>query len=382
MRAGTGIILSVLSFSVLAAVIPNYDSHGILLVRRAVNPDPMDLLWKRNNGEQAGPGPSSSGAGASTETGAGIGESNPNSSSINSGLSKMDRLRDFSERVRMRFMKNRDPRKQQYILKSEERSLQNAAKKLAEATNGISKDQFVIEVVKLLRTALDGARSSLKLYETKLITLFSLSISKGKNRKSLAKKMVKIQNNGKKYTNQHLKAITHAINGIIKHPQRVMAEMDKITGSAARISTMLGGLYSSDYKTLISKVGSTGNEENIKETENYLSEIEGHRDGVLKVVKIIKGEITSGRVTFKGKNTSKFGAFKSGVQRRLGLKSSSSTGRVLTPEETGQQIPGQDTSNENTSNQGPPNQEESDQARARPIPPPRKSRASKEETWV
>ncbi|KAH9267738.1 hypothetical protein BASA83_009812 [Batrachochytrium salamandrivorans] len=360
MRAGTGIILSVLSFSVLAAVIPNYDSHGILLVRRAVNPDPMDLLWKRNNGEQAGPGPSSSGAGASTETGAGIGE----------------------KRVRMRFMKNRDPRKQQYILKSEERSLQNAAKKLAEATNGISKDQFVIEVVKLLRTALDGARSSLKLYETKLITLFSLSISKGKNRKSLAKKMVKIQNNGKKYTNQHLKAITHAINGIIKHPQRVMAEMDKITGSAARISTMLGGLYSSDYKTLISKVGSTGNEENIKETENYLSEIEGHRDGVLKVVKIIKGEITSGRVTFKGKNTSKFGAFKSGVQRRLGLKSSSSTGRVLTPEETGQQIPGQDTSNENTSNQGPPNQEESDQARARPIPPPRKSRASKEETWV
>ncbi|KAH6588981.1 hypothetical protein BASA50_010337 [Batrachochytrium salamandrivorans] len=286
----------------------------------------MDLLWKRNNEEQAGPGPSSSGAGASTEAGAGIGESNPNSSSINSGLSKMDRLRDFSERVH-------------------------------------------------------GARSSLKLYETKLITLFSLSISEGKNRKSLAKKMVKIQNNGKKYTNQHLKAITHAINGIIKHPQRVMAEMDQITRSAARISTMLGGLYSSDYKTLISKVGSTGNEENIKETENYLSEIESHRDGVLKVVKIIKGEITSGRVTFKGKNTSKFGAFKSGVQRRLGLKSSSSTGRVLSPEESCQQIPGQDTSNENTSNQGPPNQEESDQARARPIPPPRKSRASKEETW-
>ncbi|KAH6567323.1 hypothetical protein BASA62_006146 [Batrachochytrium salamandrivorans] len=382
MRVGTGVILSVLSSSALAAVIPNYDSHGILLVRRAVNPETRFVLVDKKDEKQTGPGPSSSEAGTSTEASAGIGENTSSASSINSGLSKMGRLREFAERVRMRFMKNHDPRKQKYILKSEERSLQNAAKKLAEATKGISKDQFVIEVVKLLRTALDGARSSLKLYETKPITLFSLSISESKNRRSLTKKITKIQNTAKKYTNQHLKAITHAINGIIKHPQRVMSEMDQITRSAARLSTMLGGLYSSDYKTLISKVGSTGNEENIKETENYIFEIDSHRDGVLKVVKIIKGEITSGRVTFKGKNTSKFGAFKSRVQRRLGIKSLSSTGRVLTPEETGQQIPGQDTSNENTSNQGPPNQEESDQARARPIPPPRKSRASKEETWV
>ncbi|KAH9251206.1 hypothetical protein BASA81_010901 [Batrachochytrium salamandrivorans] len=106
MKVGTGIILSVLSSSVLAAVIPNYDSHGILLARRTVNTDPMDLLWKRNNGEQTGTG-----------TGTGIGESNPNHSGDNSALSKMGRLRDFSERVRMRFMKNRDPRKQQYILR-------------------------------------------------------------------------------------------------------------------------------------------------------------------------------------------------------------------------------------------------------------------------
>ncbi|KAH6568275.1 hypothetical protein BSLG_007051 [Batrachochytrium salamandrivorans] len=149
---------------------------------------------------------------------------------------------------------------------------------------------------------------------------------------------------------------------------------------------MLGGLYSSDYKTLISKVGSTGNEENIKETENYIFEIDSHRDGVLKVVKIIKGEITSGRVTFKGKNTSKFGAFKSRVQRRLGIKSLSSTGRVLGPEESYQQISGEGPSDENTSNQGPPDQgtskqEPSDEDTSKPKPPgqgPSKQEESKQ----
>ncbi|KAH6592894.1 hypothetical protein BASA50_007732 [Batrachochytrium salamandrivorans] len=51
MRVDIGIILSVLSFSVLAKVIPNDDSHGPLLVRRAVGPDTTDLLWKRANGD-------------------------------------------------------------------------------------------------------------------------------------------------------------------------------------------------------------------------------------------------------------------------------------------------------------------------------------------
>ncbi|KAH9272593.1 hypothetical protein BASA83_005094 [Batrachochytrium salamandrivorans] len=109
MRADTGIILSVLSSSVLSAVIPSYDSHGILLARRAVNPENRAVLWKRADEDQEEPGPSSSRSGANAESGSSRSESNPNSSSINSGLSKMDRLREFSERVRMRFMKNQGP---------------------------------------------------------------------------------------------------------------------------------------------------------------------------------------------------------------------------------------------------------------------------------
>ncbi|KAH6574332.1 hypothetical protein BASA62_002479 [Batrachochytrium salamandrivorans] len=119
MRAGTGIILSVLSSSVLAAVIPSYDSHGILLARRAVNPETMSLLWKRADEEQTGPGPSSSGAGANTESGSSRSESNPNSSSINSGLSKMGRLREFFRESPYAFYEKPDPRKQQYILNSD-----------------------------------------------------------------------------------------------------------------------------------------------------------------------------------------------------------------------------------------------------------------------
>ncbi|KAH6594768.1 hypothetical protein BASA50_006443 [Batrachochytrium salamandrivorans] len=62
MRVGAGIILSVLSSSVLAAVIPNDDSHGILLVRRTVGLENKDVSWKRNNADEVRSVPSSSGS--------------------------------------------------------------------------------------------------------------------------------------------------------------------------------------------------------------------------------------------------------------------------------------------------------------------------------
>ncbi|KAH6592815.1 hypothetical protein BASA50_007866 [Batrachochytrium salamandrivorans] len=65
MRVGTGIILSVLSSSVLATVIPNDDDHGILLVRRTGSLENKDVLWKRADEEQMELGSSNSGAGAS-----------------------------------------------------------------------------------------------------------------------------------------------------------------------------------------------------------------------------------------------------------------------------------------------------------------------------
>ncbi|KAH9275334.1 hypothetical protein BASA83_002106 [Batrachochytrium salamandrivorans] len=84
MRVDTGIILSVLSFSVLAAVIPNYDDHGILLARRTVDPDTMDLLWKRADEDQEESEPSGSGADTSAGT---SGNSQPSKKGGTLGLS-------------------------------------------------------------------------------------------------------------------------------------------------------------------------------------------------------------------------------------------------------------------------------------------------------
>ncbi|KAH6599633.1 hypothetical protein BASA61_002515, partial [Batrachochytrium salamandrivorans] len=340
MRAGTGIILSVLSPSALAAVIPNYDSHGLLLARRAVNTDPMDLLWKRNNGEQTG-------------TGTGIGESNPNHSGDNSGSSKMGRLREFAKELRMSFMKNRDPRKHKYILEKDKKSLQNAAKKLAEVTEGENKDDFISRIDVLLRIELDSTRMTLENYENKTKIPFFLYIPKTSTQKSLTKAMVKIQNNGKKHTKKHLGAITHAINNIAKHPRNVINELEKITESASHMCKMLKDLYNGDYTALASKVNPTDNKKHIKKAKAYVSDMEDDWDSALEVVKIIKKMIISGGVTFKVRAPSKFANFKSGVQKRLGIKNKSSTGGVLSPEESDHQISGQDTSNQEEPKQGP-----------------------------
>ncbi|KAH6587812.1 hypothetical protein BASA50_011114 [Batrachochytrium salamandrivorans] len=124
MRVGIGIILSVLSCSVLAAVIPDYDSHGILLVRRAVNPDNRVVLWKRADEEQAEPGPSSSeaGAGASTET------------DINSKLDDLDQLRDYTRRLYKLFTKNWNGPGKKAIRWSDKKSIKATIKKVARVT--------------------------------------------------------------------------------------------------------------------------------------------------------------------------------------------------------------------------------------------------------
>ncbi|KAH9245579.1 hypothetical protein BASA81_016915 [Batrachochytrium salamandrivorans] len=402
MRVGTGIILSVLSSSVLAAAIPNYGDHVSLLVRRTGSLANKDVSWSKSDGEQVKFVPSNSGAGASTESGTSIGESNPNSSSINSGLSKMGRFREFIEKLSMPFRKNQDPRKQQYILNSDKKIIQNAAKKLYQVTEGVSERQFVVEVGKFLRTSLESARPNFELYDSKVKTPFLLSISEGKNQRLSHKEMVKIQNTAKKVAKKHLVDVTSAINGITKHPQNVMAELDKITGSISLMFGTLKNLYDREYTALASKVGRTGNEENIKVAENYMSHMKGHQDSALETVRIIKGEITKGRVTFKGKTQSRFGAFKSGVKKRLGLKGKSSTDVTPNSEESGQQISGERPSDENTSNQeeskqgpsdgdtsgqgessqGPPGQGPSNQAGARPIPAPRKSEFNRQDLVV
>ncbi|KAH9270214.1 hypothetical protein BASA83_007737 [Batrachochytrium salamandrivorans] len=269
MRVGVGVILSVLSSSVLAAVIPNYDDHGLSLVRRTVNTDTRFVLWKRAGEEQAEPGPSSSGAGASTEASTSVGGSSLGYSSDNRGVSKLGGLRAFFKKLYMK-------------LKME---------------------------------------------------------------------------------------VTHAITAITKRPQDVVTEIEKIAESISRMVREITAIYTQEYKNLLSKVGSTGNEKNIENTQLYISNIQGYQKIVSNSFKYIKSLINNGGVTFKVRARSKFSTFKSGVRNRLGIKKKSSTGVPLNPGELDQEELDQDSLYQGELNLGPSNQRPPGQGPSKQGPP-------------
>ncbi|KAH6561969.1 hypothetical protein BASA60_011275 [Batrachochytrium salamandrivorans] len=402
MRVGIGIILSVLSFSVLAAVIPNYDSHSPLLVRRAGSPNSNAVLWKRNNEEQTPPVPSSSGAGASAQTSTSNGESNPDYSSGNRGSGILDRFRAFLESFYKIFKKLRSTPKQKYLQWRDDGSIKKVVKTLTEVTEGEQAKQVVLEIKRFLNITLKGARMTFDLFDDKDATPFFLPIPKDSNQKSLIKKMVTIQKSGKKAAKEHLGDVTRGIDGVIKNPQYVVKEMEKITDSISRMCMALTPMYNRDFTDLVAKVNPTNKEKYTKNIKNHVSEMWGYRDGAMVSFNAIKNHISSGRVTFKGKNSSKFSNFKSGVQKRLGIKKKSSTGVPPNPESPYQDTPGQDTSYQDTpgqqasnqdtpgqqaSNQDTPGQQasdqgESDEDESGPIPAKRRRMMVGLKTWV
>ncbi|KAH6562776.1 hypothetical protein BASA60_010998 [Batrachochytrium salamandrivorans] len=177
MRVDTGIILSVLSSSVLAAVIPNYDSHGILLVRRTVNPENMSLLWKRADEKQTGPGPSSSGSGANAGASTSNGKSNPNHSGIDSELKKLDHFLKFIERLyKSRNRMGRNPR-QLMTQWRDKRLVQTTVKKVAKVVHGEQAKQSIMMIKKLLTTALESTRTTHELFNNKAKSPLFLCLS-------------------------------------------------------------------------------------------------------------------------------------------------------------------------------------------------------------
>ncbi|KAH6576285.1 hypothetical protein BASA60_004584 [Batrachochytrium salamandrivorans] len=329
MRVGVGVILSVLSSSVLAAVIPNYDDHGLSLVRRTVNTDTRFVLWKRAGEEQAEPGPSSSGAGASTEASTSVGGSSLGYSSDNRGVSKLGGLRAFFKKLYMKL-------------------------KMGWYTQ--------------------ASQVTTVIFNSKTTMPLLLSNPKGDNQKSFLKEMTKMKKIGKGHAKKYFEEVTHAITAITKRPQDVVTEIEKIAESISRMVREITAIYTQEYKNLLSKVGSTGNEKNIENTQIYISNIQGYQKSVSNSFKYIKSLINNGGVTFKVRARSKFSTLKSGVRNRLGFKKKSSTGVPLNPEEldqeesdqdslyqgelnlgpSNQRPPGQGPSNQGPSNQGPP----------------------------
>ncbi|KAH6568163.1 hypothetical protein BASA50_011112 [Batrachochytrium salamandrivorans] len=289
MRVGTGIILSVLSCSVLAAVIPNYDDHGILLARRTVNPETMDLLWKRADEDQEEPGPSSSGAGADDSND----ESSSSSSRSKSMKSKINSsFRSLTETV--------NAAKYRQIKKRGDEVIQRAMKKVARIIEGKNTKAVLLEIETFLNNTQKGAWNNFEPYINLDRAPFLLVIPKGKNKKSLLKEMTKIQNTAKKHTKENLRDEIRARNGIDKIPKNVVRGLEAIKDGVSRMHSTLKGLYDGDYKDLIFKVGRTGNEKNIKYTEAHMFEMKKYLDSTSSALDSIKNHIKANEITFEG----------------------------------------------------------------------------------
>ncbi|KAH6561725.1 hypothetical protein BASA60_011380 [Batrachochytrium salamandrivorans] len=258
MRVDTGIILSVLSSSVLAAVIPNYDSHGTLLARRTVDPDPMDLLWKRADEDQMQLVPFGSRAGTSNGEG---------SSSSSTGNSALARTNDSPKSLREAWSNARQSVRQE----SGDKSIQNAGIELDEVIQGEGKDKFIKDVRTFLRTATQIARESLREYAKKGTSPFYLRIPNGKNKRALTRKMKKLQKAGKNAVLAYRKVVAGSINSIVKTPQDVILALEKIVRGAIDLYKTHRSLYEKGFGGLVSDARRKYNEEHIDRTQNFMS---------------------------------------------------------------------------------------------------------------
>ncbi|KAH6560677.1 hypothetical protein BASA60_000548 [Batrachochytrium salamandrivorans] len=317
-------------------------------------------------------GPSKLESGTSTEAGDGAG------SGGNSGSSKMGRFRDYILGLFNNLKTKWTARQKKSIEEKDKKSVKNAAKKVAGVVEGEETEAFLNELEKYLRTTLNAARPAYMLYNAPgTIPVFSLTIPNSSTQKSSTKAMLKMKNTGKQHTKTHLGDVVGAIGDLTKRPQNIIRELGIILESISTMCRKFEIMFNQEYMVLVSIVKRINNEGHIKDTQKYLSEMKDYRMEMSESFKFIKAMLESGKVTFTKKDTSRFDNFKSGFKKRLGFKKSSPTDVSPNPESSNQE-----SSNPESSNQDTSGQEESDQKPARPIPPPRKSRASKLETWV
>ncbi|KAH6597505.1 hypothetical protein BASA50_004422 [Batrachochytrium salamandrivorans] len=286
MRVDTGIILSVLSFSVLAAVIPNDDDHGTLLARRTVDPDTMDLLWKRADGDQMQVVPFGSGAGAST--------SNPGSSSSNSVLARTGGPSQSFGGVL-------STARQSAQRENNEKYVQRVVKKLNQVVEGRNKAKFITEITSFLRTVLEISRRIPNAYSNQLTAPFSVTVPQGGDQ-SLINTMINIQSIGTKATKRHRgMSLRTILLFITRRPKTVILKLEGIKNSALSMYKTHQFLYNRDYMGLMSRAGHANNEGHIKKTQAFISTIKNYQERLSASLDSIKREASNGGITFKEK---------------------------------------------------------------------------------
>ncbi|KAH6584317.1 hypothetical protein BASA50_000258 [Batrachochytrium salamandrivorans] len=300
MRVGTGIILSVLSLSILAAVSPNNDNHGPLLARRAVSPNSRAVLWKRNNEDQEGSDPSSSGAGGGSSSGSSNSNQSPSTS------------KGFHKSLMNRWA----TRQQKYILEGDEKLIQRAIKKLTDVTKGEHVKEVIADIESFLRTLLKGAKVLVDLFDNKALTPFSLSIPKGKEYKSLIKEMSRIQRAAKDLAKEYLRHMYGTIDNVNHYVQFLISVLGRGTVSTGNTCNSLVDLGNKDYMALLSKVKSATDEDRAKVNE-YAQELQTYHDGSWVSLDSIKDKIKRGVLKFDYDRLSKASSLTSKIRDRI-----------------------------------------------------------------
>ncbi|KAH9248234.1 hypothetical protein BASA83_007734 [Batrachochytrium salamandrivorans] len=331
MRVDIGIVLSVLSFSVLAKVIPNDGYNGPLLVRRAVGPDPMGLLWKRADGDdEQEPSPMDSVTEAeadvetsnNAETGASASSdgSSPDHPSGSVGLSKLDQLPDSTERPHWSFQEQLLTQRPKYILQSDEESIQKAIEKVTEAFEGESRNEFILETEAVLTNVLSSVRMFLASYDSKIMAPFYFIIPGGTtDQQSLTKEMLDIQKSGKTTVEEFLDILKIAIYRITQTPRKVMRELRNIVYRVAYMLSFTTFLCDSHYMVLFPKVKTTENEAYVEVTKAYVFQMKSDWELASELLKKIKGMVNDGMVKPKTM-LSRYLSLMSNVKNRLEIK--------------------------------------------------------------
>ncbi|KAH9265874.1 hypothetical protein BASA83_010897 [Batrachochytrium salamandrivorans] len=225
MRVDTGIILSVLSFSVFAAVIPNHDYYVPLLVRRAVSPENGAVLWKRNGDDQMNSDGSGSGANGGGRSSNGLGRLSPSSSSAGG----------FQLPIPMAIKGQNADR----TMSRDSKTLGKVVVKLSEVVQGGQSRYVIPEIRMLLGTSLMSTKLLNDLYDDKERTPLASSHKQAADYKSVTKELNRMKNTAKELVKTYLDKVYRVIANIIKHPRNVMSELDKIISRSTAMFKLL-----------------------------------------------------------------------------------------------------------------------------------------------
>ncbi|KAH9257375.1 hypothetical protein BASA81_004533 [Batrachochytrium salamandrivorans] len=295
MRVDIGIILSVLSFSVIAAVIPNGDDHGTLLVRRTVSPENRVVLWKRADEEQEGS--NSSDSDSDTDGGG----SSSNSPSRSRGSEKLSPFQSAARGVQLPIPKVFKGKKTSHTMQRDSKDIQKVITKLTQAVEGRYGNQVIAEIGMFLRVSLASAKKFGDIYDSEVKTPFASPPQRSKNPESLARELTRIQSAANELIEKCLKEIYKAIASILKRPQNVVNELEKVVSSGTDMFKSLISLCNDDYTSLASKMKDTNHKTYNQKAQAHVTQLKADQDKIAKIYEALKGKINGGVLKFKEK---------------------------------------------------------------------------------